>query len=116
MTDLTKIDKPFGELDQNTQWALKGAYLDGRAFEFKSPLSSKWVCTSTPIWGDMHIYRLKTEPLKYSATFKMGVAAYPHSAPIISEGHAETEGWHKGTTTVEFEGDDPVRIVWEPSK
>lgn len=111
MTDLMKIDTTFGELDQVTQWALRGAHASGFPIEQKCD-ASDWYRAQRPSWSRGMKYRLKPKPIKKSVTFKMGVAAFQDSYPLISNGHYETEGWHKGVTTVHFEDENPVRIEW----
>lgn len=113
--DLTKVDKPFGELDQATQWALIGAHYSGKQIQQRCDVSD-FHDIKAPSFSAVVIYRLAPpEPVKETREWRMGVSAYWHSEPIISAGHKDTEGWHKGTTTVDFEDGKPVRIVWEAS-
>lgn len=64
MTDLTKIRCPFSELNQVTQWALKGAAADGRTIEAKSPYFN-WCEDESPSWLPGVTYRLKPTPREF---------------------------------------------------
>lgn len=60
MTDLTKIDKPFGELDRETQLAMFEAWLDGARIQ---GLAGTWKDWGTPSWASRTLYRVRPEPL-----------------------------------------------------
>lgn len=62
MTDLTKIDKPFGELGIETKLALHRAFYEGATFERHKGLA--WLSGFTPLWDSGTIYRVKAEPLR----------------------------------------------------
>lgn len=59
--DLTKIDKPFGELDDATKGALLLAQHRGEVIEFDDGLGVE--VTSNPIWDAATIYRVKPKPV-----------------------------------------------------
>ena len=114
--DLTKIRKPFAELDQVTQWALKGAHADGETIQTSEPSEPErgWCTISHCNWNESRCYRLKPTPV--IVRFPMGVSAYAGTPPLISEGHAKTPGWQHGITTVELTDGKATRITWEPSE
>ena len=57
--DLTKIDKPFGELDDSTKGALLLAHLRGDVIEF---WGAGWHVIGNPMWTDTVIYRVQPKP------------------------------------------------------
>lgn len=57
--DLTKIEKPFGLLDKETQEALKAH--GGLVERFDG---YRWIETKNPIWHSVYVYRVKPEPPK----------------------------------------------------
>ena len=59
MIELTKIDKPFGLLDPETQRALKAYEGDVEVY-----LSHGWV-TSTAVWCSRLVYRAKPQPREW---------------------------------------------------
>jgi len=59
--DLTKIDKPFGELDDATKGSLLLAHHRGEVIEYYDGLSVE--VTSNPIWSQFVIYRVQTKPV-----------------------------------------------------
>lgn len=65
MTDLTKIDRPFGELDRETKGALLLAALEGAEIEFFDPEDDGPILSSTwPLrWHEGMVYRVKPAPL-----------------------------------------------------
>ncbi len=63
--DLTKIDKPFGELDRETKIALFAAWVDGDGLEHYSSSAGEWVYTEVPSWNSRVRYR-KAAPTKPS--------------------------------------------------
>jgi len=56
--DLTKIDKPFGELDDATKGALLLAAHRGEVIEYCTGASVK-----SPIWDNHTIYRVQPKPV-----------------------------------------------------
>lgn len=48
MTDLTKIDKPFGELDRETKGALMLAAHEGAEIEYSSDGGDAWATVESP--------------------------------------------------------------------
>ena len=58
--DLTKIDKPFGELDDATKGALLLAHLRGEVIEFWGAV---WHVIGNPIWTDTDKYRVQPKPV-----------------------------------------------------
>jgi hypothetical protein len=61
MIDLTKIDKPFGELERWEKMALFGAWLDGEKIEFRWTVSGVWESIQ-PSWSPTSFYRVKPKP------------------------------------------------------
>lgn len=116
--DLHKIETRFGFLDQHTQWALKGAHASGYPIEQADDrtVSLHFGLAPKPSWSNCMVYRLKPKPVRSIHSFTMGVSAYEHSAPIISEGHAHSEGWQSGIATVEMTDGKATRIVWEAAQ
>lgn len=63
--DLTKIDKPFGELDRETQSEILLAhYVDGAEIEFSLGDILTWEKANYPEWRKYRIYRSRPEPLR----------------------------------------------------
>ena len=62
MADLTKIDKPFGELDIETKLALHRAFYEGKVIEISDGPS--WYCGHRPDWHPVCKYRVSQEPLR----------------------------------------------------
>lgn len=60
--DLTKIDKPFGELDDATKGALLLAHLRGEVIEYCTGVSVK-VRVKSPIWDNNNIYSVRPKPV-----------------------------------------------------
>jgi len=58
--DLTKIDKPFGELDDATKGALLLAHHRGEVIEF---FGAGWHVIGNPIWTDTDRYRIQPKPV-----------------------------------------------------
>lgn len=56
--DLTKINQPFGELDDATKGALLLAHLRGEVIEGGGP-SGKWRENTCPLWADDIPYRVR---------------------------------------------------------
>lgn len=61
--DLTKIDKPFGELDDATKGALLLAAHRGEVIEGIGQRSSNWGICPVPAWYDYSIYRVQPKPV-----------------------------------------------------
>ena len=59
--DLTKIDKPFGELDDATKGALLLAYLRGEVIEYKT--GSIWKVPLHVAWAELTTYRVQPKPV-----------------------------------------------------
>ena len=59
--DLTKIDKPFGELDDATKGALMLADHRGKVIERDD--GKIWRIVVTPIWDAATIYRVQPKPV-----------------------------------------------------
>jgi hypothetical protein len=59
MTDLTKIEKPFGLLDESTQKALRECGGPWEVFD-----DDGWVDTADPGWFHGSTYRQKPQPPK----------------------------------------------------
>lgn len=109
-TDLTKIEIPFGELDQIVQWALIGAFNHGQELQQRCHVSDFYDIKS-PSFSATMIYRLKPKPI--TKTWRMGVSAFEHLKPIVSQDHLIGEGWVAGDMTVEMVGGKAVRLTWE---
>jgi len=58
--DLTKIDKPFGELDDATKGALLLAHLRGEVIEY---YANGWREISDPLWTVTTKYRVRPKPV-----------------------------------------------------
>lgn len=93
MTDLTKIDKPFGELDRKTKIALFAAWVDGARIERAGST------INAPAWHAYAVYRVApTKPsidwshvapqFRWMATDKDGRTWVYEGMPI-----AHTRGW-----------------------
>lgn len=63
MTDLTKIDEPFGELDRDTKVALFAARVDGQTIEYRNAVDPHWTIVRHPSWTDWSLYRVRPEPV-----------------------------------------------------
>jgi len=63
MTDLTKINTPFGELDRATQGALLLAAHEGAEIELFFEDPGAWFTVDEYIWHNGCIYRVKPVPL-----------------------------------------------------
>lgn len=66
LVDLTKIDVPFGELDERTQWMLRGAFNAGRVIEVYEGDVSGYRTVMNPMWLTRWTYRLKPEEPTYT--------------------------------------------------
>ena len=64
MTDLTKIDKQFGELDIETKLALHRAFYDGMDIEVYVAEFSEFRVITPPLWKPYSTYRVAPEPLR----------------------------------------------------
>jgi hypothetical protein len=63
MQDLTKIDKPFGELDDKTAIALFAAWKKGAKIECNTSYDRRWGEIPEPRWYPECSYRVKSVPL-----------------------------------------------------
>lgn len=98
MTDLTKIDTPFGLLDKATQDALRCA--EG---EFEIYTTGGWACLNwKPTWSSTVAYRQKPEPVRV-------VRCLAHYIPT----KRAALGRHR--ITCREDGTDPT-VTWEPSE
>lgn len=59
--DLTKIDKPFGELNDTTKGALLLAHHLGEVIEYTT--GSGWKVPLYVAWSDVAIYRVQPKPV-----------------------------------------------------
>jgi len=81
--DLTKIDKPFGELDDATKGALMLAHHRGEVIERDD--GKIWRIVVTPIWDASTIYRVQHKPV-IGKVVMHGVGPIYHSLhPSTSE-------------------------------
>lgn len=118
MTDLTQIDKPFGDLDQQTQWALMGAYQCREAIEQDvcfDQTSPHWAECAHPAWSNCMKYRLKPKPVREKHTFKQWCVSHgEHVGPTLNESIVDVDVIQtEGTTTIETLDGKAVRVVWE---
>jgi len=102
--DLTKIDKPFGDLDRETKIALFTAWVDGDGLEHYSSMIGDWVNSSVPSWGRSIRYRkaAPTEPsidwdhvapqFKWMATDDSGTTMLYEEKPRLSRTEWEWAG------------------------
>jgi hypothetical protein len=59
MTDLTKINTPFGQLDRKTKGALLLAAHEGAEIEFFNDGCGIWTNVGAPVWVTEFVYRVK---------------------------------------------------------
>ena len=112
MMDLTKITEPFGELDQTTKWALKGAANSGEELQTFHPMHNEWEnFRSTCEFFCDKIYRLK--PLPVYTTLPMGAWVLEDNAPMLNSQLGNEDGWSQGTVTTTTVDGKATRIVWE---
>ena len=83
MIELTKIDKPFGLLDPETQRALKAYEGDVEVY-----LSHGWV-TSTAVWCSRLVYRAKPQPREWWLNVYEG-ATVCHASKAAADEFATT--------------------------
>lgn len=74
MTDLTKIEKPFGLLDEETQAALKA---HGGPYEYVS--NDGWTEIAEPFWAFGTTYRVKPKPREFWVVQALGPNPSPHA-------------------------------------
>ena len=80
--DLTKIDKPFGELDDATKGALLLAQLRGDVIEYK--IGNIWEVPLYVAWAEVATYRVKPKPVIGEVVLR-GVGPIYHSLhPILT--------------------------------
>jgi hypothetical protein len=88
--DLTKIDRPFGELDRETKVALLSAWVDGAQIQFKG------FNIASPQWHPHYVYRVVvTKPsidwshvapqFKWMATSKSGLTWLFEADPYLGQ-------------------------------
>jgi hypothetical protein len=117
MIDLTKIDKPFNELDQFTRWAFKGAAYDNKMFQCRDIDELEWeTFRSTGVFFSHKIYRLKPEPVIKTHIQPMGAWVLDQHGPIINPSLGDEDGWENGTVTTTTTDGKPTRIVWEATQ
>ena len=118
MNDLSKVDVRLGELEQITQWAIRGAHASGYPIEQSDPdfgTSPHWGECKRPAWSNCMMYRLKPKPVRETHAFKQWCVSYGGNlgpslnASIVDVDVIQTEG----TTTIETLDGKAVRIVWE---
>lgn len=63
MTDLTKIDTPFGELDDATKGALLLAHHDCKAIEYYFTPLGEWKYSADPGFHPWTVYRVRPDPV-----------------------------------------------------
>lgn len=85
--DLTKIEKPFGLLDAETQEALTA---HGGPYEFLSSVSNCWVGKISPSWEWGATYRVKPQPPKPREWRVVGCILFDD--PEIAADFAEQSG------------------------
>jgi hypothetical protein len=83
--DLTKIDKPFGDLDDATKGALLLADHRGEVIEVSDDGLTFMDCDS-PIWIDDLIYRVQPKPVIGEVVMMSGGAVYHSLHPVVT-GH-----------------------------
>ena len=64
MSYITTINKPLGELDNETAAALFNAWRKGAEIESKHPEMGSWSGGGEPAWHPNIVYRVKPEPLR----------------------------------------------------
>ena len=64
---LESIDKPFGELDEVTQWALRGSLSDLGELLSKMQGKENWCLDRCFVFEDHRIYRVAPEPVTYDS-------------------------------------------------
>lgn len=92
MMDLTKIEKPFGLLDKETQDALKAHGGPYECFE-----GSIWRELSRPMWEPCTTYRVKPQPVRGEAVFTGSLLA--HYSLLWGRGYEQEEGPARVTFT-----------------
>lgn len=116
MTDLTKIDRPFEELDDLTRWALKGAHAEGETIENRGTVT-RWRVTPEPFWTPGGFYRIKPKRVREAHIHEMqAFFCSGEHPPMLSAGHKHDEGWTRGTAVTSTVDGKPTRIVWEADK
>ena len=84
--DLTKIDKPFGELDDATKGALLLAHLRGEVIEYKT--GNIWEVPLYVAWAEVATYRVQTKPV-IGEVVLCGVGPIYHSLHPMTLGHSQ---------------------------
>jgi hypothetical protein len=82
--DLTKIDKPFGELDDATKGALLLAHHRGEVIEYT--IGNGWKVPLYVAWSDGAIYRVQPKPV-IGEVVLYGVGPIYHSLHPVMTGN-----------------------------
>lgn len=107
--DLTKIDQPFGELPQEVQWTLIGAFNHGQAIEQCCGLGG-YVTTLRPAFSAVMKYRLKPEPVTEIFEGECFCSYHRTCTPTFSYTHTE---WQRGKETATVVDGKLTKYVWE---
>jgi len=83
--ELTKIDKPFGELDDATKGALLLAHHRGEVIEF---WENGWHAIDNPMWTDKDRYRVQPKPVIGEVVLR-GAGPIYHSLHPMTLGHSQ---------------------------
>lgn len=86
--DLTKIDKPFGQLDRETQLALFAAWLDGKIIQFIPSSNGHWESSAVMWWSRDLVFRVRPEPLTLDAISWIVVAPQVKAMARDADGEA----------------------------
>jgi|GEM_PF-2752393 len=112
-TDLTAIDVPFGELDQVTQWVLRGAWAAGERLEWLGPVFGEWLPIPAPGWHYLSVYRLAPTPVEETITHDMQISAHGNNQPpSVSTCDQTGSGWINGTLTLKTVDGKAVSATW----
>lgn len=106
--DLTKIDKPFGELDDATKGALLLAHLRGEVIEF---WGAGWHTIDNPMWTDTDRYRVQPKPVIGEVVLR-GVGPIYHSLHPIMGG--DNQGYTISVTFPTRDGQHVPGIYTSP--
>ena len=110
MIDLTKIEKPYGLLDKETQDALKAHSENGG--EIQRYYQRGWMRLVAQAWDHAFVYRAKPEPVVKEYTHRQRIQdSAGYFEPMLS-GNCE-HGWVDGTTKLTIIDGKPARLVWE---
>lgn len=102
LVDLTKIDVPFGELDEPTQDRLAGAV--ARGAQIQAPNGTGWSTVTTTAWYGSVRYRVKpTEPTYVMPTVDAKVWQAMPRAKAIAWDKGDLDGWAYSTVPLRGE-------------